>query len=130
MTELESKWKPSSDITTHRGDKIPSELTFFTPPSKDIVNLRSAVSNVQNGKVIQDNGSVGFAVKLLAGIGIGCMGGLLIGALAATIFQNEALLLIIALIVGTGILTLILRCDFTTPAVCSYVGDSGIANNI
>ena len=130
MTELESKWKPSSEIKTHRGDTIPSDLTFFTPPPQDIVNLRSAASNIQNGKVIQEKGSVGFAVKQLAGIGLGFMGGLLIGALAAVIFQNDALMWIIALIVGAGILAFTLRCDFTTPAACSYVGHSGIANNI
>ena len=67
MPLLESKWKPSPDITTHTGNKIPSELTFFKRPPEDIVNLRSAASTVQNGKVIE---STKFGNKILSGIGI------------------------------------------------------------
>ena len=125
MTELESKWKPSPEIKTHRGETIPPNLTFFTPPPQDIVNLRSASSTIQNGKIIQQTK---FINKLLTGIRVGLFGGLCFAAILRTVLGNSSIALISGLVVAIGLSVL---CTFLNlPASCSYVGDSGIANYI
>ncbi|BAY80767.1 hypothetical protein NIES267_02320 [Calothrix parasitica NIES-267] len=125
MTELESKWKPSPDIKTHRGETIPSDLTFFTPPPQDIVNLRSASSTIQNGKIIQQTK---FINKLVTGISIGFFCGLSLAAILRAAFGNSAIALISGLVVAIGLS--IISIFSNLPASCSYVGDSGIANYI
>lgn len=125
MTELESKWKPSSEIKTHRGDTIPSDLTFFTPPPQDIVNLRSAASTVQNGKVIEPKS---FTNRLLVGIGIGFFCGSFVGAIVRAVSEDTLIALITILVITIGLSAVSVFSN--TPATCSYVGDSGVANYI
>lgn len=125
MTELESKWKPSSEIKTHKGETIPSDLTFFTPPPQDIVNLRSASSTIQNGKIIQQTK---FINKLLTGLSIGFFCGLSLAAILRAAFGNSGIALISGLVVAIGLSVLSIFSNL--PASCSYVGDSGIANYI
>ncbi|MDY6899438.1 MAG: hypothetical protein SWZ49_15360 [Cyanobacteriota bacterium] len=125
MTELESKWKPSPEIKTHKGETIPSDSTFFVPPPQDIVNLRSAASTVQNGKVIEPTS---FTTKLLTGIGIGFFCGSFVGAIVGVVSEDPAIALITTLVIAIGLSAVSVFSN--APASCSYVGDSGIANYI
>ena len=130
MPELESKWKPSPEIKTHRGDAIPSDLVFFTPPPQDLVNLRSAASNVKNGKVIQARNSMGLGLKIVCGTFLGFIGGLIACIPVALIFKYDTLIWIASLIVAVAIFVVILLMDFSTPATCNYVADNGITTNL
>lgn len=125
MTELESKWKPSPEIKTHRGETIPSNSTFFTPPPQDIVNLRSASSNVKNGKKVQQSE---FVNKLVTGIGVGLCCGSFVGAIVGAASGNPEIGLITALIIIVGLCAVSLFSKSATS--CSYVGDNGIANYV
>lgn len=127
MPELESKWKPSRDIKTHKGDFMPADLVFFIPPPEYIVNIFSASSNVQNGKSIKP---IGRYRRLLFGIFIGLTGGVTLGGKLGRTFQNEALIWIAPLIIVPIIVLYILSSEFNISPTCNYVGGNGVANYI
>lgn len=126
MAELESKWKPSPEIKTHTGKAIPSDLTFFTPPPQDIVNLRSAISNVKNGEVIQPMNLIG---NLLFGTFTGLLCGSFVGLIVGAASGNAITGVITALVIVIAFCALFVFLNNSNPS-CSYVGDSGIANYI
>lgn len=134
MTSSVSQWKPSADIRTHKGDFIPPNLIFFTPPPSEIVNLCSAASTLETGKPTKKIDSFFVINKIGAAVCFAFVGGIvtflavalpLAGSLGS---QSGNIGLIAALIVSGIILFLMLRGEWKLPTTCSYVGDNGIAS--
>ena len=134
MTPSMSQWKPSADIKTHKGDSIPQNLIFFTPPPREIVNLRSAVSTLESGKPAQQIDRYHASSKILAAVCFAFVGALItfliVGIPLSGVLnlKSETVPLIAALIVAGIILFLMLRGEWKLPTYCSYIGDNGVAN--
>ena len=137
ITSSISQWKPSADIKTHQGDSVPPNLVFFTPPPRELVNLRSAASTLETGKPAQQIDRFHASNKILAAVCFAFVGALItfliVGIFLANLLnltsENENFPFIAAFIVGAIILFLMLRGEWKLPTYCNYVADNGVANH-
>ncbi|BAY80768.1 hypothetical protein NIES267_02330 [Calothrix parasitica NIES-267] len=133
MTSSISQWKPSADIKTHKGNSIPPNLVFFTPPPREIVNLRSAASTLETGKPGLQMKGIDVFNKIFSAVFLSWAGGMLVFVVVILLdgFLDLQLMdyaLIAVSIVAVIILFLSLRGEWKLPTYCNYVGDNGIAN--
>ena len=133
MTPSISQWKPSADIKTHKGDSIPQNLIFFTPPPREIVNLRSAVSTLETGKPGLQMKGIDVFNKIFSAVCLAFFGGMVVFVAVILLdgFFDLQLMdygLILVSIVAIIILFLSLRGEWKLPTYCNYVADNGIAN--
>ncbi|MGG6263508.1 hypothetical protein ACQ4M3_04010 [Leptolyngbya sp. AN03gr2] len=133
MTSPRSTWTPTSTVTGHTGESLPSNLVFFVPPPPEIGQIRSAYSTLETGKspmqidwyYIQNTLFSGLCFAFLAGLFTWLPIALLLPRSMRE--QSSTYATIAALIVSGIVLWLMLRGGFKLPVECSYVGEQGVA---